>query len=116
MSADRHMKVECPRCGRIWNVPLGQPDIVCNCHLFCSQGSKPSDCSVTKRSFSGQLGWPTGLHVDASDESDDPLHITYYCSTHDEYIYKTPVLIECDWERWFSRRAPKKLRMSHGEY
>jgi len=110
------MKVECPRCGRIINVPQGMPDVTCNCHLYCSQGSEPSDCSVTKQNFNGQLGWPTGLHTDSPDMSDDVMHITYYCATHDEYYYKQAVLIPCDWEDWFSRRAPKRLRMSHGEY
>jgi len=92
------------------------PDVVCNCHLFCTQGDKPGDCSVTRYTQGVKFAWPTGLHTDADDESDDPLHITYYCSTHDEYYYKTPVLIDLDWEKWFSRRAPKKLRMSHGKY
>lgn len=110
------MKVECPRCGRVWILQQGTPDIVCNCHLFCTQGNKPSDCSVTPYTSNLQYGWPAGLHIDAKDEGDDVAHITYYCSTHDEYYYKVPILIEANWERWFSRRAPKELRMSHGEY
>jgi len=110
------MKVKCPRCGRVWTVPQGTPDILCNCHLYCSQGTKPSDCNVTDAYWAGQLGYPTGLHVNAEDLGDDVMHRVRYCSTHDEYIYKTPVLIPCDWQKWFSRRAPKALRMSHGKY
>jgi len=110
------MKVECPECGRVWTVKQGTPDITCNCHLYCKQGDKPADCSVAAWKFTGQLGWPTGLHVDHDDDRDDVMHVTYYCSTHEEYYDKVPITIPCDWEKWFSRRAPKELRMSHGEY
>lgn len=110
------MKVECPECGRIWIVQQGTPDIVCNCHLYCKQGTKPSDCSVTPWKFTGQLGAFRGLHVGSDDDMDDVMHVTYYCSIHNEYYDKVPILIECDWERWRIRRAPKRLRMSHGEY
>jgi len=110
------MKVVCPRCKRIWIAHEGEIEVDCNCHLYCTQGNKPSDCSVTTVSFSGQLGWPTGLHVNADDYSDDVLHILRYCSTHAEYLHKVPIAVECDWEKWHSRRAPKKLRMSHGKY
>ena len=110
------MRVKCPRCGRIWTVPQGTPDIVCNCHLYCSQGDKPSDCNVTPVTSGVQLGWPTGLHVGEDDDRDDIMHVTYYCSVHKEYYDKVPITINCDWEKWYSRRAPKKLRVSHGEY
>ena len=111
------MKVECPRCKKTWTVSqLGIDSVDCTCHLFCQDGTKPGDCSVTRVNFSGEVGWPKGLHNDSEDESDDIMNITYYCSTHDEYYYKTPILIECDWTRWFSKRAPKKLRMSQGNY
>jgi len=110
------MRVECPRCGRIWTANQGEPEIDCNCHLFCSQGDEPSDCSVTKQSANVQFGWPAGMDTGADDDRDKVLDVTYYCSTHDEYYTKVPISIECDWEKWFSRRAPKRLRMSHGEY
>ena len=110
------MKVECPRCGRIWTIEQGCPGIACVCHLYCSEGDKPSDCTVTKVSGAIKYGWPSGLHVDAEDEGDDLPNRVSYCSTHNKYIYKTPVYIEADWERWFGERAPKKLRMSHGNY
>lgn len=110
------MKVKCPRCGRIWIVQQGTPDIVCNCHLYCTQGDKPEDCNVSRVTTIGQLGWPAGVDTGKDDAEDDILNRTYYCSTHDEYYTKVPILIECDWQKWLSRRAPKKLRMSHGEY
>jgi len=100
------MKVECPRCHTVWTVPQGTPHITCNCHLYCEDGTKPSDCSMTPVNFTGQLGAHTGLHVNAPDNSDDVMHLTYYCSTHGKYSSKVPVDIECDWDRWFSRRAP----------
>jgi len=71
---------------------------------------------VTQQTSGLKYGWPTGLHTDAPNEGDDVAHRTYYCSTHDEYYYKVPVLIEADWEKWHGQRAPKRLRMSHGEY
>ena len=110
------MAVECPRCKRIWQVPQGTPDMDCNCQLYCTQGNKPSDCSVARYTQNLRYKWPAGLHTDAPDKGDDVAHITYYCSVHDEYYYKVPILIPCDWERWFSRRAPKRLRMSKGKY
>lgn len=110
------MKVECPRCGKIWTVTQGTPDIECNCHLYCTQGDKPSDCSVTAQNYNGPLKWPAGLDTGKDDAEDDILHRTYYCTTHDEYYTKVPILLECDWDKWFGRRAPKRLRMSQGEY
>lgn len=109
-------KVKCRRCGRIWIVPQGQPDVDCNCHLYCTQGTKPEDCSVTPVTSLGQLGWPAGLDTGKDDAEDDFWHRTYYCSTHDEYYTKVPISIDVDWSRWYGRRAPKELRMSHGEY
>jgi len=103
--------VECPRCKRTWIIQQGTPDITCNCHKFCSQGTKPSDCSITPYTTNLQYAYPAGLHVDAQYEGDDVAHITGYCSTHKEYIYKTPVLIEANWDEWFSRRAPRKFRL-----
>jgi len=110
------MKVECPECGRILTAVQGTPDVECNCHLYCEDGDKPSDCSVTKVSFEGEFGWPEGLHVGADNNSDDVMHLTYYCSTHSKYSFKQKVVIPLDWDRWFSKRAPRKLRMSHGAY
>ena len=110
------MKVKCPECGRIWIVPQGTPDITCNCHTYCPDGSKPSDCNVSAVSFSGKYSWPSGLHVAADDDSDDVTQHNRYCSVHGRYFTANPVLIECDWARWYSKRAPKELRMSHGEY
>lgn len=110
------MNVECPKCSKIWIVYPGTPDIVCTCHLYCSDGDQPSDCSLTTINYSGDLKWPVGLHTGDEDEGDDVMHRTYYCSTHNKYLYKQPVLIECDWDRWQSRRAPPYLRMSKGRY
>ena len=103
--------VECPRCKRTWTIQQGTPDITCNCHLYCSDGDKPSDCSTTLVTDNVQLGWPRGLHVDAENEGDDVMHRVRYCSTHSKYIYKTPVLIPANWDEWFSKRAPRKFRL-----
>ena len=112
----RQIIVECPRCGKKWRLPLGSPGIECTCHLYCPYGTKPQDCNVTEVNYSGKLNWPTGLHNDPEQEGEDILHRTYYCSTHDVYYYKTPIWIEADSQKWFSRRAPKKHRMSKAQY
>lgn len=114
--AYRYMVVQCPRCKRHLHIPMGQPDIDCNCHLYCPDGDEPSDCSVTLQEYSGGLGWPKGLDNKPADEGHDILGRTYYCSTHNLYYYKTPIAIDADWPRWLSSRAPKKFRMSKGEY
>ena len=110
------MKVVCPRCGNILTAVQGSPDVECNCHLYCEDGTKPSDCSMTAQEWSGDHGWPTGLHVGADNNSDDIKNVAYYCSTHSKYSFKSKVVIPLDWDSWFSKRAPKKLRMSHGNY
>jgi hypothetical protein len=110
------MRVPCPRCGRIWNFHSGDAGVVCNCHLYCEDGTKPSDCTVTKVAFNGQLGWPQGLHVGSASSNEPVMDLTYYCSTHGKYTQKEPVWIEADWNKWLNARAPKRLRMSHGKY
>jgi len=103
------MYVKCPECHKRWLVQPGTPDIVCDCHKYCSQGDKPADCSVTTVKWEGELGWPRGLHrSEAEHDSDRPCH-TYYCSVHDEYYDKVPVLIDVDW-LVKDRRAPKDMR------
>lgn len=111
------MKVKCPRCKRILTAHDGQPYRDCNCHLYCEDGTKPNDCTVSLESFSGQLGWPRHLRTGKSlqEGGDDEMHRVRYCSVHSKYIYKVPILVSCNWERWFSKRAPKRLRMSHGK-
>ena len=105
------MVLECPECGHLWTIQQGQPGIRCNCHLFCTQGTKPSDCSITAYTDDLQYAWPAGMHNDPAKGGEDVAHITGYCSTHEEYIYKMPVWVEADWDEWFSRRAPKKFRL-----
>lgn len=103
------IKVKCPKCGKIWSVPQGTLDIICDCHLYCEDGEKPTDCTLTAQTFSGNLNLFTGLHLGHPD-SDDLLHRRYYCSVHGKYSYKQPVLIEVDAEAWFRKRAPNGMR------
>jgi len=109
----RLAKVKCPRCRKLWTVHYPNPYIECDCHLYCSDGSEVSDCSVslTPYNWSGQLGWPEGADLDSEDEGDDVLHRAYYCSTHGKYIEKTPVIIEVDWDGWFDERAKPRYRL-----
>ncbi len=110
------MKVKCPECGTVYTVPQGTPDVACNCHLICPDGTIPRDCSMTEFNYSGSLGWPARINLNHENLSNDILHATFYCSTHDRYSHKVPIVIELDWVKWYSQRAPKNLRMSHGEY
>ena len=110
------MRVECPRCKRVWVLPQGSPGQYCNCHLYCADGDKPGDCTLVNARYSGQLGWPVGLHSHSETGGDDVMHRVTYCTVHNKYNYKTAVWIEADWQKWFSRRAPSHLRMSKGNY
>ena len=104
-------KVKCPRCGKIWIIPWGDSGIECTCHLYCSSGSEPSDCTVTyPYNYSGSLGYPVGAHLNSADEGDDVLHRGGYCSTHNKYTNKEPVWLEVDWYKWENERAPKEMR------
>ena len=84
----RHAKVQCSRCKQIWTVPWGQDGIECNCHTWCEDGDKPSDCTWTRYNYTGSLGWPVGAHTNAENRGDDVLHRVGYCSTHKKYTYK----------------------------
>lgn len=111
------MMFKCPRCGRVLIAYNGDPDVECNCHLYCEEGDKPSDCTVTwPYEWTGQLGFPTGLDTGSVAEDANKYRAMGYCSTHNRYYYKDKVVIDLDWEAYFSKRAPKDLTMSMGEY
>lgn len=104
-------KVTCPRCGREWIVHEGTSEMDCNCHMYCEDGSKPSDCTLIAQTLNHEASWPYGTHVSAGDYSDDPTHIQYYCTVHERYGYKVPITIPIDWDSWRSNRAHKKYRL-----
>lgn len=105
------MTAKCGQCGRVHRIPAGSPGVFCDCHLYCSSGDKPRDCSTSEYNYSGPLGWPAGSHQGAYDEGDDIRHRARYCSTHGKYIYKTPVFLEADYSQLKDRyRLPKKYR------
>ena len=85
----------------------------CNCHLYCDQGSEPSDCSVTLTTFNQQVGWPVGQHGAIDSGCDSVLDRRYYCSTHGKYTGKQPVIIEVAVP---TGRVAKRYRMSEGDY
>jgi len=112
------MKVKCPRCGRVWTAYDGTPDVTCTCHLFCEDGSKPSDCTLvdhtaaTNDAWGGNWNFPQGLHLGRSKTDDDTQARLKWCTTHSHFVAKVPFLIKCDWSRWYGRRAPKDLRFT----
>ena len=87
------------------------PGAECNCHLVCPDGEDPSDCSMTQQNYSGQLGFPFGIHLNAEEGGDDVLHRTYYCATHKKYSYRQPVFVEIDWEAWRRGEVPDGVRL-----
>lgn len=117
------MKLHCPRCNRVLEVTQGEPDAECNCHLYCDQGSKPSDCTLIAANnasaidyWNGNWGWPVGLHHNSPLGGDNIFTRQKYCTTHDRYVDKNPVLIPLNWDKFLRKRAPKRLRMSLGKY
>ena len=104
------MIVQCPRCRKRWRIQDTGVGITCDCHLYCSSGDKPLDCSVTS-AITGtlQLGWPAGSHGADVQEGDDVRHRVRYCSTHDKYIDKVPLFLEFDRESYVKQRLPKHL-------
>lgn len=91
-------------------VPQGNPDAECDCHLWCSEGEQPSDCSMTIVNYTGPLGWPVGTHQNSENEGDDILHRTYFCSIHNKYTYKQQIVIPFNWKKWYSTRASARIR------
>jgi hypothetical protein len=113
MSQERTGIAECPRCHKIWRgIQWGNSGVECNCHLFCSSGTKPSDCTVQyPYNFSGKLGYPTGIHTKPYNEGDNIFQRGGYCATHLKYTNKEPIFLEVDWKRLENTRLPKKLRL-----
>lgn len=112
------MRVQCPRCGKIWCVCQGNSEIECDCHTYCEEGSKQGDCVLiadphAATTFKRYVGLKVGS---PADEYESEFCRKKWCSTHERYTYKTPVLIRCDWDEWLSKRAPKKFRDSLGLY
>jgi len=93
------LRVKCPRCGRLLTARLGESTVECNCHTYCPMGSKPSDCSVSVVSGDFRYNWPKGVHGGASDESDNEHAVDRYCSTHDYYFSKAPVVVGVVWSK-----------------
>jgi len=111
------MMLECPRCRRVLTAFNGEPDAECNCHLYCTQGDSPKDCSVTwPYEWSGELKYPLGLQTNPPNRGAEKYRAMGYCSTHDEYYYKDKIVVELDWGAYFSKRAPKRLRASLGSF
>ena len=111
------MKVDCPRCGSIRSCYEGESDTMCNCHLYCVDGNKPSDCtlvnhtSATSDAWNGTFGWPQGMHL-GRDTGDDITARLKYCTVHSNFVDKVPFLIACNWTSWNSRRAVKRHRFT----
>jgi len=102
----------CHRCGKKHYLPFMSPGVECDCHLYCSEGTKPGDCTVTEYNYSGPLAWPFGSRSDPVDEGDDLIHATGYCSTHNKYVHKDIIFLEVDWEEWNQRkRIPAEYRL-----
>ena len=108
------MKVSCPRCGATRTCFQGESETMCNCHQYCSDGSKPSDCTLvdhqnaTVDAWKGNWNFPQGLHLNR-DSGDDTQARVKYCTVHSNFVDKVPFLIACNWK---SGRAAKKFRFT----
>jgi len=103
------LRVKCPRCGRYWTAHVGDSDVECTCHLICPLGAKTSDCTVTAYADVDSWKWPVGVHLGFQDDMDNQTNVNHYCSTHDYYYFKAPVLIEVNWAK-AERRVNGKER------
>lgn len=114
------MKVKCPRCKKILTAHTGVEAVDCNCHTYCDEGDKPSDCTLIAASaapyaaWNGTYKWPSGMHL-TGDVGDDVMSRLKWCTTHERWVDKVPLLIPCDWKQWFSRRASREMRWHKGE-
>jgi hypothetical protein len=98
------LKVKCPRCGKLWTLYDGDPDVDCTCHLYCSDGTKPSDCTlIDARSasapdyFKGQYAYPAGEHLGRGKEADNVPNRMYYCTVHGKFTVNQAVTIPANW-------------------
>ena len=105
MSHPQGYRIQCKRCGKWWTVQPSNPERVCDCHLYCSQGTKPTDCSVTVYNFTGEYAFPLGLEHGNASKREKRYNAYGYCSVHDEWTYKYPVIVEVP-EDYFERRLP----------
>lgn len=113
------MKVKCPRCGVIRSAHSGVESVDCNCHEYCDEGDKPSDCTLIAASsapydaWTGLHNWPQGMHL-TGDVGEDVKSRLKWCTTHERWVDKVPILIPCDWGRWFSREIPDEMKWHKG--
>jgi len=103
------LRVKCPRCGRYLTARKGDTAVECNCHLYCPQGTKPSDCTLTAVSGDYRYNWPKGVHFGREDEYDNEHAVSSYCSVHDFYFSKAEVVVPVDWSK-VTKRAGKSER------
>jgi len=108
------LRVKCPRCGKLLTARKGDSSVDCNCHTYCPQGSKPSDCTLTSVSGDITLNWPRGVHGGASDESDNEHRVTDYCSVHTYYFSKAAITVPVDWSKLNRRAKPTHRYFGEG--
>jgi len=96
MATVYHRHGKCPRCGRIWEF-FNVDEVDCNCHLYCEDGSKPSDCTTVEVTAAqmGDMKWPLGIHDHPACGGEDVMHRVRWCSTHSHFIMKPPILVKC---------------------
>jgi hypothetical protein len=103
-------RLSCPRCKRVWTISQPTPEVQCVCHLFCDKGSAPEDCNMQIYNYTGELKHPVGLDDSNQMNMTNPLAQAMYCSIHQRYSKKAPIIIEVEWSQWLKqRRIPRKL-------
>ena len=108
------LRVKCPRCGKLLTARQGDSSVDCNCHLYCPNGTKPNDCTITAVSGDITLNWPRGVHGGVVDESDDVHRVTHYCSVHAYYFSKSAIAVPVDWSMLSRRAKPERRYFGEG--
>ena len=107
-----YAKIACPVCGRTHSIPYPTNETECVCHTVCPDGQEPRDCTVSEYNYSGQLGYPAGVHGSDTDYGADRIHAAGYCSTHKRYVYRQKVIIEVNWGEYLKTRVEPGSRLS----
>jgi hypothetical protein len=98
----------CPRCNRTLTVQHPAPEVQCICHLYCDMGSSPEDCCMQVYNYTGSLSYPVGMNNDSQEMLDgNPLKYAQYCTIHNRYSTKVPIIIEVDWKQWLNQKRLK---------
>jgi hypothetical protein len=100
-------RLSCPRCKRVWTITQPTPEVQCVCHLYCDRGASPEDCNMQIYNYTGDLKHPVGIKDNNNTNMDNPLAQAMYCTVHQRYSKKVPIVMEMEWSQWLKQRKVK---------